>query len=70
MSEWEKEALYNKKKPQQLILFKRYIDDINIIRSGDRESLTDLCFDLNTNSKNMKFTREVSEEKKSIFWIC
>lgn len=37
MSEWEEEALYKKFLPQ-LILVKRYIDDIIVVWGGDRES--------------------------------
>lgn len=62
MSEWEEDALYNKK-PQQLLLFKRFIDDIIVIWAGDRESLKDFGFDLNTNNKNIKLTWEISDEK-------
>lgn len=62
MAEWEEEALY-KQFPHQLILYKRYIDDIIIIWSGDRDSLTDFCFRLNTNTKNIKLTWEISTDK-------
>lgn len=31
--------------------------------AGDRESLTDFCYDLNTNTKNIKLTWEISENK-------
>lgn len=53
LAEWEEDALYNKK-PQQLFLFKSCINDIIVIWAGDRDSLMDFCFDLNTNNKNIK----------------
>lgn len=62
MSEWEEEALYNNR-PQQLLFYKRFIDDIFIIWNGNRESLSDFCFNLNTNNKNIKLTWEISNEQ-------
>lgn len=53
MAEWEEDALYSRK-PQQLLLFKRYIDDIIVIWAGDRESLIDFGFELNTKYKEYK----------------
>lgn len=62
MAEWEDDILYNNK-PQQLLLFKRFIDDIIVIWAGDRESLMDFCFNLNTNNKNIRLTWEINDEK-------
>lgn len=53
--------LYNKN--QQLLFFKRFIDDIMVIWAGDRESLTDFCFDLNSIEKDIKLSWEESDEK-------
>ena len=62
MAEWEAEVLYNRK-PQQLLLYRRFIDDILIIWDGDKESLIDFGFYLNSNDKNIKLTWELSDEK-------
>lgn len=62
MAEWEEEAVY-KNRPQQLLLFKRFIDDIIVIWAGDKESLMDFGFNLNLNNKNINLSWEINDEK-------
>lgn len=43
MAEWEEEAIY-RDRPKELLLYKRYIDDLTVIWTGDVVSLIHFFF--------------------------
>lgn len=47
----------------QLLLYRRFIDDLIIIWAGDRESLIDFGHMLNMNNKNIKLSWEMSNKE-------
>lgn len=50
MTQWEKEVIYDNR-PDQLIMYRRYIDDILTVWAGDRDSVLYFRQNLNTNGK-------------------
>lgn len=50
MAKWEEEVMYSNY-PNQLVLFKRFIDDCIIIWRGDQNSLSQFFEKLNDNQK-------------------
>ena len=59
MSEWEESSIYEGM-PEQLILYRRFIDDCIIIWKGDENTLTQFFEKLNDNQKNIKLTYTLS----------
>ena len=61
MAEWEETAIYEDL-PDQLILYKRFIDDCILIWRGDTESLIQFFNKLNLNQKNIVLTYTIDEK--------
>lgn len=59
-SQWEEESVY-KYKPIELILYKRYIDDIIIIWKGTKEKPIIFLDGLNRNYRNIELTWDINE---------
>lgn len=66
MAQWEEESVY-KHTPPELLLYKRYIDDVIILWKGNKEKLTTFLDGLNRNDKIIQFTWNVS--KKNISYV-
>lgn len=64
MSQWEEEVVFTDP-PEELRLYKRYIDDIFIIWVGDRDLLTSFFLKLNNNIKNIVLTWQIEEQSIS-----
>lgn len=55
MAQWVDDSIY-RNISNQLIVYKRYIDDIFIIWKGDKESLIQFGKELEMNDRNIKLT--------------
>lgn len=62
VAQWEDESIY-KNRPNQLIIYQRYIDDIFMIWKGDKESLILFGQDLEMNEKNIQLSWEINESR-------
>lgn len=60
MARWEEEAIYSNV-PENLILYKRFIDDCIVIWKGEETSLIQMFDRLNENQKNIKLAYEISD---------
>lgn len=60
MARWEEQAIYSDIL-DDLIMYRRFIDDCILIWKGDEESLIQLFGKLNDNQKNIKLTYEISD---------
>lgn len=61
MAKWEEETVFLEH-PENLVMYKRYIDNIFIIWKGDRCSLSLFFEELNNNEKNISLTWQIEEE--------
>ena len=61
MALWEESAIYENT-PTELSLYKRYIDDIIILWSGNRESLDNFLETLNRNDKNISLVWKIDDK--------
>lgn len=64
MSQWENETVYANM-PIELVVFKRYIDDIFILWKGEQSSLVYFPENLNKNDRNIKLSWDISEKTVS-----
>ena len=64
MSKWEEESVFLEQH-EDLVMYKRYIDDIFIIWKGDRCGLVLFFEKLNINSKNITLTWQIEEKQIS-----
>lgn len=62
MAEWEEDSVF-KNAPVELVVYKRYIDDVFILWKGDIERLTCFLEELNRNNKNITLTWDISNTK-------
>ncbi|XP_077342840.1 uncharacterized protein LOC143987733 [Lithobates pipiens] len=61
MGEWEDKKIFSVKR-QELLIYRRYIDDLIFIWAGTRSSLTDFLAELNNNTSHINLTSEISAE--------
>lgn len=61
MAKWEDEAIFSNT-PDNIVLYKRFIDDCIVIWKGDEASLIQFFNQLNINQKNIKLEYEISEK--------
>lgn len=59
MAKWEEQAIYSDI-PEDLVLYRRFIDDCVVIWKGDESSLIGFFERLNNNQNNIKLTYEIS----------
>lgn len=64
MAKWEEEGLLCNS-DRELILYRRFIDDLLMFRNGDIEDLRTLLLSLNTNDQSINLTWKISKEKKN-----
>lgn len=61
MAQWEDSSVHTNT-PPQLMLYKRYIDDLIIIWNGDRTTLEEFLDQLNTNDRNIALQWNIHEQ--------
>ncbi|XP_040183666.1 uncharacterized protein LOC120916795 [Rana temporaria] len=62
MAQWEESAIYEHM-PAELILYKRYIDDVIILWNGNKASLEHFMETLNKNEKNIKLVWKIDTKE-------
>lgn len=61
MSKWEEESIFIDP-PEELIFYRRYIDDVVLIWKGDRDHLHHFFNCLNNNDRNIKLSWQIEED--------
>lgn len=62
MAQWEEEVLYQNKS-SQLVMFKRFINDVIVLWAGDEDNLIQFCQYLNNNEKYIALSWKIYDKK-------